>query len=140
MTRYDFIDCLRKALSAMSDYTIVNENVSYYEDYIDSEIRKGRAEAEILQDLGDPRLLAKTIVETQKFSEEKTVNEYHDEEREFQRGMQSAMPGWFTAVIAIAVVVLFFVLIGTAISALLPVLLPVVLVFLIIKLIRNNHR
>ncbi len=123
----------------MSDYTIVNENVKFYDEYIDGEIKKGRTEEEILQELGDPRLLAKTIMETQKFTEEQVAAGY-EEERAFQRGTQATMPGWFTATVVIAVVVLVFFLIGTAISALLPVLLPIVLVFLVIKLVRTNHR
>lgn len=36
-----------------------------YRDYITGEIRKGRTEEQVMDDLGDPRLIARTIIETQ---------------------------------------------------------------------------
>ncbi len=41
----------------------LTENLEYYEEYINTEIRKGRDEGEVLSELGDPRLIARTIVE-----------------------------------------------------------------------------
>lgn len=64
MNRYTFIDGLRKALSGEINSNIIEENVLYYEEYIDMEVRKGKTEEEVLDILGDPRLLAKTILET----------------------------------------------------------------------------
>ena len=61
MNRFEFTEVLRKSLSGRVDYRVVNENVAYYENYIDTEMRKGRSEEEVLGELGDPRLLAKTI-------------------------------------------------------------------------------
>ena len=61
MNRFEFTEVLRKSLSGRVDYRVVNENVAYYENYIDTEMRKGRSEEDVLGELGDPRLLAKTI-------------------------------------------------------------------------------
>ena len=36
----------------------------YYDDYIRSERQKGRSEADIMEELGDPRLIARTILDT----------------------------------------------------------------------------
>ena len=52
------------ALSGKVSPGVVTENLNYYEDYINTEIRKGRSEEEVLAGLGDPRLIARTIVET----------------------------------------------------------------------------
>ena len=62
MTRFEFTKILRKTLSGRVSHEIVNENVAYYETYIDTEIKKGRSEREILQELGDPRLDRKSVV------------------------------------------------------------------------------
>ena len=64
MTKNQFLEKLRTALNGKMSPDSVTENLRYYEDYINTEIRKGRAEAEVLSALGDPRLIARTIVET----------------------------------------------------------------------------
>ena len=64
MTKFEFSEKLRKALSGRVSHVVVNENVAYYERYIDTEIKKGRSEKEVLEELGDPRLIAKTIIDT----------------------------------------------------------------------------
>ena len=55
MTRFEFTESLRKALSGRVNHRVVNENVAYYEHYIDAEIKKGRSEEDVLGGLGDPR-------------------------------------------------------------------------------------
>ena len=65
MNKEQFIDTLRRALyGKIDDYTL-QDHIRYYEDYIRQEMGKGRTEQEVLQELGDPRLLARTIVETE---------------------------------------------------------------------------
>ena len=44
MTRYEFLDQLRRALGSRVDSNVVNENVSYYEEYIATQVRTGRTE------------------------------------------------------------------------------------------------
>ena len=64
MNKQEFIDRLRSALNGRVTPALVTENVNYYEDYINMEIRKGKSEEEVLQLLGDPRLIARTIIDT----------------------------------------------------------------------------
>ncbi|MBD5489728.1 MAG: DUF1700 domain-containing protein [Lachnospiraceae bacterium] len=66
MEKTEFIERLQRALAAGISSSQVAENVRYYQDYIDSEIRKGRSEKEVMDSLGDPRLLAKSIIEANK--------------------------------------------------------------------------
>ena len=61
MNKQEFIATLRRELSGISDYEYINDTVSYYENYIESEIRKGSSEEEVLSSLGDARLIAKSI-------------------------------------------------------------------------------
>lgn len=65
MTKQEFLDRLRMSLHGKISPGQVVENLQFYEDYINTEVRKGTAEEEVLAKLGDPRLLARTIVETQ---------------------------------------------------------------------------
>ena len=64
MTKREFLESLRLALGGRVTSAQLTENLEYYEDYINTETRKGREEGEVLSELGDPRLIARTIVET----------------------------------------------------------------------------
>ena len=63
MQKHEFIENLKNALLGNVPPQVVNDNLKYYEEYIASEIQKGREESEVLDELGDPRILAKTIID-----------------------------------------------------------------------------
>ena len=66
MDRREFIEKLQRTLAGGLDSVQVAENVRYYQEYIESEIQKGNTEGAVLSQLGDPRLLAKSIIEANK--------------------------------------------------------------------------
>lgn len=61
MNKREFLRILKEALSGTLETKSLNEQLAYYEKYIDDEVRSGRTEQEVLEELGDPRLIAKTI-------------------------------------------------------------------------------
>ena len=63
MTQREFLDTLRKALNGQVPPSAVTENMEYYRSYISDEIKKGRSEADVLDELGDPRLIARSIID-----------------------------------------------------------------------------
>ena len=63
MTRQEFLSGLEAALSGQVDQQTLLDNIRYYRGYIDEEIRKGRTESEVLEELGNPRLIARTIID-----------------------------------------------------------------------------
>lgn len=144
MTKYEFIDRLRAALSISLNYNTVNENVRYYEDYIDTQIRQGRTEREVLEELGDPRLIAKTIIEANKAAagaesvdmEDETV--YHGEGRK-KNSHVFRIPGWLLWIVLILVVFLIFSMVTSIISFVFPVLFPVLLILFLIKLFTSRN-
>lgn len=122
---------------------VVEENVDYYIDYINVEMRKGRTEAEVLASLGDPRLIARTIIQTSGAAVEDYVETgrntgYEDRDssyRSFPKIIR--LPGWLTAIIIILAVVLGFSLIFSVLSFLAPVLLVFGAVIFMVKLFRD---
>lgn len=64
MTKNGFLDKLRVALSGKVSASLLKENMTYYNEYIDTQIRMGKSEQEVMDMLGDPRLIARTIVQT----------------------------------------------------------------------------
>lgn len=65
MTKREFLEQLQKMLARELDAAGVADNVRYYSDYIDSAVRGGKSEAQVLAELGDPRMIARTILEVE---------------------------------------------------------------------------
>lgn len=61
MSREEFLKVLKESLSMSLEKDAINAQIDYYDKYISDEIKKGRNEKEVLDELGDPRLIAKTI-------------------------------------------------------------------------------
>ena len=75
MTRAEFLEQLRSALQGNVQEHVVQENVAYYNQYISEELQKGKTEEEVLQMLGDPWILAKTIIAASDGTDEEIVYE-----------------------------------------------------------------
>ncbi len=75
MTREEFLHRLRAALYLSVSDQIINEQVSYYNKYINEEISMGRTEEEVVESLGDPRLLAKSIIDAAEAGGDEVANE-----------------------------------------------------------------
>ncbi len=139
MTRFEFTAQLRKALSGRINHAAVNENVTYYENYIDTEIRKGRREQEVLEELGDPRLIAKTIIDTAK-EEDWATSETAEEEKKgnFFTGKSIRLPVWIFVIVLLLLAVLILHIVGAVLAFLLPIAIPVALVWLLIRFFRRS--
>ena len=143
MDRYEFISALRAALNGKVPATTVEDNVQYYEEYIEVQLRQGKSEEEVLSALGDPRLLAKTIIEANKYAE--GAETYGGEDygeipaggtgKSFRQWYQER-PQWLRVVMSvlIALFVLFFVV--TVLQVFAPVIVMILLIMGIYRLIR----
>lgn len=76
MSRTEFLDILRSQLAGQMQEGKAAAHVRYYEDYIQSQVRSGRSETEVLNELGDPRLIAKTLIDTDDGSKQEGYGEY----------------------------------------------------------------
>lgn len=134
MTKFEFSHKLRKALSGRVSHTVVNENVAYYENYIDTEIRKGRREEDVLAELGDPRLIAKTIIDTA--GEDAGL---YPEEKGCKNGFSKMIqiPFWLSMLLLLLILLVVFKVVGIVLSALLPIVIPVLLIYWIIKFFKK---
>lgn len=63
MDREEFLQGLQSALSGEVPPELVRENLQYYQEYIRTETGKGRSEGEVMDELGNPRLIARTIID-----------------------------------------------------------------------------
>lgn len=80
MNRNDFLTTLMNALENELPPQEIKNNIEYYNHYFDTELQEGKSEEEILSTLGDPRLIAHTILDTYKMSHQMSWNIYHEQE------------------------------------------------------------
>lgn len=144
MDKIEFLNRLRAALTGRVDATVLAENLAYYEDYINSQMRMGRTEEEVLQSLGDPRLIAKTIIETNEpdgSAVQEGKNNYREDDDRNTAGRyvirHSRLPVGAWLVIVIVVLIVILVVLFSLLSFLVPFLLPVLVVAFMIKLFRD---
>lgn len=148
MNRYEFIEKLRAALAGKATQSAINENIRYYEEYLDTEIRKGKKEEEVLRELGDPRLLAKTIIEANKQTGQggNSKEIYHDtvdygngKEKKSTcvhvNGKEYAVSKWAIILALVLVAVLVITMIGAVLSFILPIVIPVILIVIAVKIV-----
>jgi hypothetical protein len=161
MNKYEFIDRLKVALEGEVSEITINENITYYSNYIDNEVNKGKSESMVLQELGDPRLIAKTIIDTNTISKSNGTYTYSNENEEpigkedRKKGFSAEydqQDGWDIrfgniklntwygkALLVILVIIILFVL-GNIAIALLPVIIPIIIAFLLISYITGGRR
>ena len=84
MTKREFLDKLKKALANDLSGNVIRDNVDYYNDYITEEVRKGRKESEVIEELGDPWAIAKNIITSEEIKGN-TGETYDSYEPERQR-------------------------------------------------------
>lgn len=63
MSKTEFLQILRDELEGRVPYSVIQENLSYYDTYISQESAKGKPEEQVIQELGGPRIIARTIVD-----------------------------------------------------------------------------
>lgn len=91
MGKREFLEMLGDRLSEELPRELVYSHLQYYESYIDEEARKGRKVSEIMEVLGDPIMIAHTIINTetgesfQGYAEDAVFTEIPKEESEQQQ-------------------------------------------------------
>ena len=65
MDRAEFLRELEEALAGEVSPATAAENLRYYDAYIAEEAAKGRDEAEVIEEIGGPRIIARTIIGSQ---------------------------------------------------------------------------
>lgn len=138
MDRGTFIETLRRALYGKIDDFTLEDHIRYYDNYICQELEKGRSEKEILEELGDPRLIARTILDTSGARNEymEEVLDHGETDQMDQKIVIHHMEGWkatlFTVLVTVAIILILFLLFRVAI-AVLPFLIAVGAVIWLIR-------
>ena len=155
MEKMEFLNVLRIHIQGVDDIAFVNDTMNYYENYIETEIRKGKSEEEVINKLGDPRLIAKSILASRSVeSETEGYNEsMGDEGTPFvddkmlhfttKKGRVVKIPlallKWGGLAVGITVIVLFAMLALRIIGFFMPIICLILLVSIVINFFRNMY-
>lgn len=153
MNKKEFLDTLYNQLFGQMAEGAIAAHVQYYRNYIEDAVTQGRTEEEVLNELGDPRLIARTLLDTDSiasgnpqttgsYSEPYADNYYNDDSSSGSKKVKSRsfhinLSTWYgkLAVILIAAVVIF--LLCTVLSVLIPVMVVFGIVCFVISKLRN---
>ena len=146
MTKRQFMEELRSSLEGMVSQAVIQENLSYYENYMNEQIRNGKKEQDVLEELGSPRLIAKSIIDAKGEEDDYVETEYYEDEQD--EGTQEDMFGGNTHIFTmsstkfklgclLSVIIFVFImyLLFHIVNAVMIVLGPVILIGLIVALI-----
>lgn len=149
MTKNEFLEKLRAALGNDLSGSIIQENVNYYNGYITDEVSRGRSETEVIVELGDPWVIAQTIIDTEQAKSGVGTQEeyvYEDPGEKYQKkgsessghvytvGFNSRWKRLLLILGIIGVIVLIIGVIGGIISLLAPILIPLIVVMTVIRI------
>lgn len=165
MTQTEFLEQLKNALGNDLPPQAVQEQMAFYSQYISDELAGGKTEEAIMDDLGDPWVLARNIIDAPGTSNQSSSTGYgtaSDSEYSYNESGQSPrddnynqgygnrqtvpelrpVPWWKVLLVilcAIMVIVGIISLITGVISFLAPILIPIIVVMLIIRLVNRRQ-
>ena len=140
MTKQEYLAVLREALSEELSGAQVSDQINYYRQYIEEQIASGRSETDVLEELGDARIIAHNIID----GAEEERDTYRRTTVTYSGGgdAEGVEPTWKTkmkvyGIIALVLVVLFMIiaLVTKLIIWLLPSIIVIACIVWILSLI-----
>jgi len=89
MSKEEFLKGLEEALSGEVPVSVIRDNLNYYNSYISQEMAKGRTVEEIAAEIGEPRIVARTIIDSCEAAGETVENGYESYESSGYSGSYS---------------------------------------------------
>ena len=147
MDKQEFLRLLEDALRGEQTEAEIRGHIQYYNAYIEEEMRKGKTEEQVTSALGDPRLIARTILETSGHRGGAGGETYYEAHEETQRQKQVKQAAgrltergrhWLRVAAVIGVVLLILWFLAAVVSFLLPIVLPVAAVLFLLSYFRKR--
>ena len=150
MTKNEFLEKLRTALANDLSGPVIKEQVEYYRQYIDGELRKGRSEEEVTGELGDPWAIARTIADSEGMRSGSSATASYASDaydgKEQGAGAKTHVyrfQTWWKKLLfilgVIGVILLVVAVIGGIFSLLMPIRVPLVLLSVLLRLFRDRR-
>lgn len=155
MKKEKFLEILKERLKNELSSREVEYHINYYKKYIEDEIATGKSQEEIIEMLGDPVMIAKTIIDAsgnnnQFHNSNMDYNKYNDTKHKgvhFKINGKQVNSLLFKIIIVIITIIVIsiiigiisiaFKILGVLFSIFMPILLVVLVVSIIYKLINR---
>ena len=152
MNKEDFIRDLTDTLQGeVTDYEL-NDSIGYYRDYFNQEMAAGRSEEEVLQELGSPKLIGRSIIDARGIDEmaERDNQSYQSYQSYDNQGDDTGYPpreenpvgstlGRIgTKIVTAAVVVAVLLVVFAVARVMFPFVIGFAIVWWIMSLFRSN--
>lgn len=119
----------------------------YYEDYIQSQVRSGRDEQQVLDELGDPRLIARTLLDTDVDNGQLDYEEYSTYSDDAQNTQSSSrnhvhvwrFDTWYSKLLGVVILLIVVFLLFHILVAVIPFFAVLALILFIVSLIKNRN-
>ena len=149
MSKYEFLSKLREAICVELSSQEVEEHIRYYDQYITESVLNGRTEAEVLAELGDPWVIARTILGTgstntrAEYVYDSSDDGYERSRDTYNRNVKIYQMDtwWKKALILLGVLVVLGLIISFItglIGLLAPIIFPVALILLLVKMFQKK--
>lgn len=149
MNRHEFLKQLEHALEAEMNPAKVRGHVDYYRSYIAEEVKNGKSEKEVMDLLGDPWVIARSIIDSplNETEDQYTYADYEEAEQEAPFGTPEIkikkITGWKIAAVCVGIVLILVLVISLltgVISMLAPVLVPLFVIWIVLRIVENHRR
>ena len=145
MTKEEFLNTLRTSLLEKISASELEDTIHYYDEYITEKIRNGKTEQEVLEELGSPLLISRTIVDTAGTEMEDHANRYSHSSGESEDRREESMifkhyhvNPWVSKLSIVAIVAVIVLLLITILRVLLPIAVPLIIIGFLISMFRKG--
>ncbi|RDU24775.1 DUF1700 domain-containing protein [Anaerosacchariphilus polymeriproducens] len=156
MSKEEFLDELRIALQGEVSQNEISENLEYYDRYIASEIRKGRSIESVMEELGNPRLIARTIIDTHSNVKTSNSDTYYSQDKYTEDnstgGFQAEygnngwdvrfgkfkLNTWYGKLLGVLFVIMCLVVLGLILNLLFPFILMGLAIWFLVVLLNKR--
>jgi len=150
MKKSEFLIRLQEALEGDVNTATIHENVRYYDEYISGEIKDGKPEEAVIEELGDPWILARNITQAPEVLD--TTNIYgedlhrdnHHNYRGGGYGQIRIINSWWKMLLILLCIVLVIIAVVVIVLGIIrflaPVLIPLILILIVLRLVRNGSK
>ncbi len=155
MSKQDFLNSLRASLGNELGASAAEEHVRYYEEYISSQVRMGKSEEQVLRELGNPKLIARSILDaggktagretyggeqgSGTYGGEGNTGGYFGSKKSGIRIQNRNVPLWLIITIIVVLVCVIFGVVVMVVWWLAPVIVVIWLIGFAIKLLRGRR-
>ena len=141
MRKREFLDTLRSQLRGVMSEAEIEGHLHYYNEYISESIASGKTEAQVMEELGSPVMIARTLIDSAGTAGQgnyRDAGSSYEEPKQEEVKHGSGINRW--AITALIILLLFLILafVGRVIAFAVRFFVPIMVVVLVIAIIKSR--